>query len=218
MQNIFIVGSAGKVGLRLVKQLTSSGHKVQGLYRHDNQFDLLKDADAKPVKGCLTELSIEQFAAKMLGNDVVVFTAGAGGAGIEVTNLIDGDGLELTVNAAIIAGIRRFILVSVFPEAARNRSMSEGFENYISVKKKADAYLVSTDLDWVILRPGTLTDGKGSGNINAALAITYGPITRDDVAATLAELINQPNVNHKIIELTQGQTPIEQAISKLTSF
>tara|TARA_R110001606_G_scaffold399222_2_gene582376 strand:- start:24947 stop:25606 length:660 start_codon:yes stop_codon:yes gene_type:complete len=217
MQTIFIVGSAGKVGLRLVKKLTSMGHVVKGLYRHDEQSIILKDNGAIPIKGSLTALSVEQLAEKMAGNDVIVFTAGAGGAGIEVTNAIDGAGLELTVNAAKLAGIRRFVLVSVFPEAARNKGLSEGFENYMSVKKTADAYLVSTDLDWVILRPGTLTDEQGSGNIAADLAINYGSVTRDDVAATLAELINQPNVNHKIIELTQGDTPIAEAIEKLAT-
>tara|TARA_R110002153_G_scaffold18021_1_gene62934 strand:+ start:138911 stop:139570 length:660 start_codon:yes stop_codon:yes gene_type:complete len=217
MQTIFIVGSAGKVGLRLVKKLTSMGHVVKGLYRHDEQSIILKDNGAIPIKGSLTALSVEQLAEKMAGNDVVVFTAGAGGAGIEVTNAIDGAGLELTVNAAKLAGIRRFVLVSVFPEAARNKGLSEGFENYMSVKKTADAYLVATNLDWVILRPGTLTDEQGSGNIAADLAINYGSVTRDDVAATLAELINQPNVNHKIIELTQGDTPIAEAIEKLAT-
>ncbi|MFT7413942.1 MAG: nucleoside-diphosphate-sugar epimerase [Methylophagaceae bacterium] len=215
MQNIFIVGSAGKVGLRLVKKLKLLGHVVHGLYRHDKQFSILKNTGAIPIKGNLTTLSEEQLAEKMADNDVVVFTAGAGGAGIEVTNAIDGTGLELTVNAAKRAGIRRFILVSVFPEAARNKGLSARFENYMSVKKTADAYLVATDLDWVILRPGTLSDEQGSGNIAADLAINYGSVTRDDVAATLAELINQPNINHKIIELTQGETPIAQAISKL---
>ena len=215
MQRVFIVGSAGKVGLRLVKQLSVAGHIVKGLYRHDNQFELLNLSGAIPVKGCLAELSVEQLADKMTENDVVIFTAGAGGAGIELTNAIDGNGLELAVNAAKISGIKRFILVSVFPEAARNRNMSKGFENYISVKKRADAYLVSTDLDWLILRPGTLTDEKGSGKISADLAITYGSVTRDDVAATLVSLVNKPDMNHKIIELTQGEIPIDQALSKL---
>lgn len=217
MQTIFIVGSTGKVGLRLVKKLRSMGHVVNGLHRNDQQSSLLKDNGAIPIKGSLTTITVEQLAEKMAGNDVVVFTAGAGGAGIEVTNAVDGTGLELAVNAAKLAGIRRFILVSVFPEAARNKGLSEGFENYISVKKTADAYLVASDLDWVILRPGTLTDEKGSGKINADLAIIYGAVTRDDVATSLAELINQPDVNHKIIELTQGEMPIALAISKLAN-
>lgn len=217
MQTIFIVGSAGKVGLRLVKNLTSMGHIVNGLYRHDEQLTILKEVGAMPVQGSLTAISEEKLAEKMAGNDVIIFTAGAGGASIALTNAIDGAGLELTVNAAKRSGIRRFILVSVFPEAARNKGMSEGFENYMSVKKTADAYLAASELDWVILRPGTLTDEQGSGKIAADLAIPYGSVTRDDVAATLAELVNQPTINHKIIELTQGEMPIAQALSKLTT-
>jgi uncharacterized protein YbjT (DUF2867 family) len=199
MQAIFIVGSAGNVGLRLVKNLTSMVHVVNGLYRHDEQSSLLKDNGGMAIKGSLTGITVEQLAEKMAGNNVVAFTAGAG---IEVTNAIDDTGLELSVNAAILAGIRYFILVSMFPEAARNKGLSEGFENYISVKKVADAYLVTSSLDCVSLRPGTLTDEKGSGKIMATLASIYGSVTRDDVATTLAELINQPDVNNKIIELT----------------
>jgi nucleoside-diphosphate-sugar epimerase len=90
MQSVFIVESTGKVGLRLVKQLSADGHTVQGLYRHDNQIKLLKHCGAIPVKGCLTELSVEQLAAKMDANDVIVFTAGAGGIGMKVTNAVDG--------------------------------------------------------------------------------------------------------------------------------
>jgi hypothetical protein len=40
---------------------------------------------------------------------------------------------------------------------------SEGFENYIRVKKLGDVHLVTTDLDWVIVRPRTLSDEPGTG-------------------------------------------------------
>jgi hypothetical protein len=39
------------------------------------------------------------------------------------------------------AGIRRIILVSVFPEAWRERRMDESFELHIVVKKRVDVEL-----------------------------------------------------------------------------
>lgn len=132
-----------------------------------------------------------------------------------MTNAIDGDGLVLAVAAAMTAGIRRFVLVSAFPEAGRGKAVSETFENYMAVKKRADVHLAATALDWVILRPGTLLDTPGTGKVRAGLAIPYGGIPRADVAAALVEIIEHPEVNRIIIELTQGDTPVAQAVQQL---
>lgn len=215
MSKVFIIGAAGRVGRRLIKQLVGRGHEAIALHRNPEQGSELAALGATSVKGSLLELDPGQMARLMSGIDAVVFTAGAGGAGMDLTNAIDGRGLELAVAATIQAGVRRFILVSAFPDALRGGPVSEGFENYIAVKKRADAYLVGTGLDWVIVRPGTLLDDTGSGKIRADVAIPYGEVSRDDVAATLAELIDQPNVNRIIIELTQGDTPVSDAVRRL---
>lgn len=216
MAKVFIVGGAGKVGKRLVARLVANGHQALALYRSAEQADELAALGATPVAGSLLELDIEGLAALMVGSDVAVFSAGAGGkGGPEMTNAIDGRGLELTMAAARQAGIRRFLLVSVFPEALRDNQMPHGFENYMRVKKQADVHLAESELDWVILRPGTLSDDAGSGKVRAGLAIPYGNVSRDDVAATIVELIDAPQVNRVIIELTEGRTPIADAVRRL---
>ncbi|EPN66573.1 hypothetical protein A245_05950 [Pseudomonas syringae pv. actinidiae ICMP 19096] len=43
----------------------------------------------------------------------------------------------------------------------------------------------------------------------------YGDIPRDDVAAFLAALVDQPQVSRQIIELTEGTTPVELAVKAL---
>ncbi|UCJ14774.1 SDR family oxidoreductase [Pseudomonas sp. MM211] len=215
MSRVFIVGAAGKVGKRLVKRLGTVGHEVIALHRKTEQAQELEALGATTVHGNLTELEASSLAALMAGSDVVVFTAGAGGAGMELTNAIDGKGLETSVAAARLAGVRRFLLVSAFPEAMRGEQTSEGFENYMKVKKSADVHLASSELDWVIVRPGTLLDEPGSGNVHAGLAIPYGEIARDDVAGFLAVLVDKPEITRQIIELTQGRTPIEVAASRL---
>ena len=93
----------------------------------------------------------------------MVFSAGAHGTGLDQTTAIDGRGVERAVEACGIAGIRRFVLVSVFMDAGRARDRSEGFERYMAVKRSADVALAESDLDWVILRPGTLTDSPAAG-------------------------------------------------------
>ncbi|WP_457587630.1 SDR family oxidoreductase [Ensifer canadensis] len=215
MSNVFVVGAAGKVGRRLCRQLSERGHEVIALHRKPEQGPELMALGAKPTSGSLLELEAPALAQLMAGSEAVVFTAGAGGAGMELTNAIDGRGLEVSVEAAALAGIRRFILVSVFPDALRGEEPSAGFENYVVVKKRSEVHLVATILDWVIVRPGTLLDTPGTGKVRADVAIPYGDVPRDDVAATIVELIEQPGVNRTIIELTQGDTVIRDAVHRL---
>lgn len=218
MSKVFIVGGAGKIGRRLAAQLSAKGHIARPLFRHAEQEASLLESGAEPIKGDLTALNVSELAALMNGSDVVVFTAGAGGkGGEEMTNAIDGEGLETAVAAAQQAGISRFLLVSAFPEAGRAKNLSPTFENYMRVKKLADVALAESGLDWVILRPGTLTDEPGSGLVRSGLAIPYGSISRDDVAATLMAIIEQPAVNRIIIELTGGDMAVQDAIKKMAS-
>ncbi|MFH8134514.1 SDR family oxidoreductase [Pantoea osteomyelitidis] len=217
MAKVFIIGAAGKVGLRLTARLTAKGHDVSALHRKPEQAEILTHAGAQPVVGDIQQLQRGELATRLAGHDVVIFTAGAGGAGIELTNAIDGAGLDLAVGAAEQAGVRRFILVSAFPDAARGKATSEGFENYMRVKRLADVRLVSSQLDWVILRPGRLTDEAGSGLIRADLAIPYGDVSRDDVAATLTALVESPAINYQIIELTGGEESIDNALHRLAT-
>ncbi|WP_457320135.1 SDR family oxidoreductase [Stenotrophomonas sp. P5_B8] len=214
MTKVFIVGAAGKVGRHLVEQLAARGHQPLAMHRRAEQAAELTALGGVPVQGDLTGIDAATLATQMRGSEVVVFTAGAGGAGMEVTNAIDGRGLELAVQAAQQANVKRFLLVSAFPEAGRGEALGEGFENYMTVKKRADVYLAASDLDWVILRPGTLSDAPGTGRVTLGPAIAYGDVPREDVAATLVGLVEHPALRHRIIELTQGHVPVDEALDR----
>jgi hypothetical protein len=66
----------------------------------------------------------------MRGADAVVFAAGASGAGPQVADAVDGNGVVLAAAATAAAGVRRFLLVSAFPYAWRDRRMPPEFEHY----------------------------------------------------------------------------------------
>ena len=215
MAHIFIVGGAGQIARLMTPQLIAKGNRVSSLYRHDEQHDQLADLGATPVKGDLTQISVQDMAAMLQDVQTVVFAAGAGGAGPELTKAVDGEGFEKTVAAAKEAGVKRIYLISVFPEAGRNADLGEGFENYMRIKKMADVHLVRSGLEFVIIRPGTLGDDAGTGKVAAGLAVPYGTIQRADVASFMAETIATPQIVNTIIELAPGEDPIPVVVSAL---
>lgn len=219
MTGIFIIGGAGGVGRRLGPMLTARGQGVGAMARRPEQLNAQRAQGVTPVTGDLTSLDAAGLAGLMRGYGAVVFSAGAGGlGGPERTTAVDGEGLEKAVSAAQAAKINRFVLVSVIPDALRGAaSPGERFEHYMQVKRRADNHLAQSGLDWVILRPGTLTDKPGTGKIRAGAAIPYGEVSRDNVATVLAEIIATPSISRRVIEVTDGDTPAPQAISALAS-
>lgn len=211
---IFQIGAAGGVGRRLAPLLIADGHEVAGMHRRPEQADTITATGATPVVGDLIADSVDQLADKFRGYDAVVFSAGAHGTGPEQTTLIDGEGLKKSADAAALAGVERFVLVSVIPDAGRDQQPNPGFEHYMRVKKQADAYLVQTNLDWIIVRPGTLTDPAGSGHVTAAAAVDYGDVARDNVAGFIAAALFS-DLHREIIELVDGETPLADAVDAL---
>lgn len=212
---VFQIGASGNVGRRLSTLLVARGDQATGMHRSPDQASAIEATGATAVLGDLIEDSVDELAAKLAGHDAVVFSAGAHGTGLDKTTLIDGKGLEKAADAARQAGVSRFILVSAFPDSERAGNLGEGFEHYMRVKKTADVYLANSDLDWVIVRPGSLRDEPGTGLVTAGLAIEYGDVSRDNVAAFIDAVLHAPAVNRTIVELTDGDIPITDAVARL---
>lgn len=215
-RRVFQIGAAGGVGRRLTALLTAEGHQVTGMHRADGQDAVIRAAGGTPVTGDLIADPVDALTERIAGSDAVVFSAGAHGTGADKTSAIDGDGLIKAASAASAAGVRRFVLVSVFMDAGRDRPRATGFEHYMAVKRQADVHLAATDLDWLIVRPGTLLDDAGTGRVRAGIAIAYGSIPRDDVAAFLAAVLFRPEINRTAVELVSGDDPVADAIDRLT--
>ncbi|MFI6956607.1 NAD(P)-binding oxidoreductase [Nocardia sp. NPDC050408] len=214
---VFQIGAAGGVGRRLTQFLTAREDAVTGMHRAPAQGETVREGGGLAVIGDLIGDSVDELAQKMRGHDAVVFSAGAHGTGKDKTTLIDGKGLQKAAEAAALAGVPRFVLVSVFPDALRGGEAGDGFEHYIKVKKTAEVYLTRTELDWLIVRPGTLLDTPGTDRVTAGPAVEYGDVHRDDVAAFIDAALHEPRLNRVIVELTSGDTPIAEAVARLTA-
>ena len=95
-------------------------------------------------------------------------------------------------------------------------SGSEAMQPYLFAKARADGRLQESDLDYTIVRPGSLTEEEGAARIEAAETLgRRGEISRDDVARTLAATLEAENTYHKTFEILAGDTPIREALERI---
>ena len=80
------------------------------------------------------------------------------------------------------------------------------------MKKLTDVAVSLSDLDWLVLRPSMLVERAGPGRGARGPAQPHGEIPREDVAATLAELLHEPRIRRQILELDAGETPTALAV------
>jgi uncharacterized protein YbjT (DUF2867 family) len=209
---VFIVGISGAVGGLLAQDLSGRGDSVSGLVRREDQRADLARRSVEAHVGDIGVLGVHALAPLLAGCDALVYAAGSNGGRRAVTDAVDGEGVVKAIEAAWRGGVPRILLVSVLPEAWRERDLEDDEEHYFAVKKLADVTVSQSDLDWLILRPSMLVDRPGTGRVALGPAQLHGEIPREDVAATLAELLHEPRVRRQILELDEGETPIASAV------
>ena len=135
-----------------------------------------------------------------------MFAAGAGpGSGAARKDTMDRGGAVLLADAAELAGVRRYVMVSAMgADAGRTADHDEVFAAYIAAKKAADDDIRARDLDWTILRPGGLTMASGTGLVELAEHTERGQIPREDVAAVLLALLDEPRTAGLSLDLIRG--------------
>ncbi|MGH2959706.1 MAG: NAD(P)H-binding protein, partial [Solirubrobacterales bacterium] len=90
-----------------------------------------------------------------------------------------------------------------------------GFGTYLRAKGQADSDLTQSELDYTIIRPGPLTDDPGTGEITVGPDIERGPVTRDDVAATAAAVLEIDAMIGLTLDLRGGGEPVYLALAEL---
>ena len=188
---------------------------MAGLIRNPDHADDVRAAGGEPVVCDLEAASAADVADAISGADAVVFAAGAGpGSGPARKETMDYAGAAKLIEAARTAGIRRYLMISAM--AADPDAPGDGFAVYLRAKGRADAELAASGLDYTIVRPGRLTNDPGTGRVWLAEKVERGEVTRDDVAAVLAACLSEPATIGRTLELVAGETPVEDAVLRLT--
>ncbi|MGG0049251.1 SDR family oxidoreductase [Bacillus atrophaeus] len=212
---VFLIGANGQIGQRLVGQFQQNGaHTVRAMVRKPEQKEALQASGTEAVIANL-EGSPEEIAAAAKGCDAIVFTAGSGGStGHDKTLLIDLDGAAKAIEAAEIAGIKRFIMISAL-QAHNRENWNESLKPYYAAKHYADKILEASRLTYTIIRPGGLLNETGTGLVSAAADVERGSISRDDVATAVIASLDESNTENQAFDLTAGETPIAEALKNL---
>ncbi|MCP2358700.1 uncharacterized protein YbjT (DUF2867 family) [Nonomuraea thailandensis] len=204
---IIIAGGHGKIALRLAARL---GSGAVGLVRNPAHVADVEATGAEAVVCDLERASVEEVTRIVEGADAVVFAAGAGpGSGAPRKDTVDRGASVLLAEAAERAGVRRFVQISSMgagrpPAPGRD----EVWAAYIKAKTEAEDDLRARDLAWTVLRPGRLTDEPGTGLVRLAPEVPPGAVPRDDVAAVIVALLENPATAGRTLELVSGDTPI----------
>jgi uncharacterized protein YbjT (DUF2867 family) len=218
---VAVAGAHGKVARRLVRLLAARGDDVVGLVRNpDHVADLMADG-ARGIECDLEAATVEELSWAVADCDAVVFAAGAGpGSGVERKETMDRGGAVLLADAAQRAGVRRYLLVSSMGvEDVRDGATPDGVDDvfvaYLRAKLAAEEDLRSRDLDWTVLRPGGLTDDPGRGAVRLEPHVDRGQVPRDDVAAVLVALLDEPGTAGAVLELVAGDEPVADAVRRV---
>src|SRR5690349_3797059 len=166
MTRIAIIGGHGKVALHLSTLLTGEGHSVTSFIRNPDHAADVTATGATPSVLDVENAPTPAIAQALSGHDAVVWSAGAGGGNPDRTYAVDRDAAIRSMDAAGQAGVSRYVMVS-YLGAAKDHGVppDNPFFAYAEAKAAADDYLRSTDLDWTVLGPGTLTDEPATGLI-----------------------------------------------------
>ncbi|SOC53912.1 SDR family oxidoreductase [Ornithinimicrobium cerasi] len=214
---IAIIGGHGKVALRLSPLLREAGHTVDGIIRNPEHAEEVAATGALPVVADVERLGTDELTDLLAGHDLVVWSAGAGGGSADRTYAVDRDAAIRSIDAAVHAGVERYVMVSYFG-AGPDHGVAEHnpFFAYAEAKSAADAHLRDSSLSWVVLAPSGLTLDAATGRIEVALPgsdVEAGQVSRDDVAAVVAAVVGRDDLAGTTIRFNNGGTLIEDALA-----
>jgi uncharacterized protein YbjT (DUF2867 family) len=213
MTRTTIIGGHGKVALRLARLLGRTGHDVTSWVRNPDHVADVEATGATVLVADVERLDLDEMKARLVGQDAVVWSAGAGGGDPARTYAVDRDAAIRSMAAAEAAGVPRYVLVSYFYDRPDHGVPPESsFFPYADAKAAADQHLRTTGLAWTIVGPSRLTDEPGTGRVETGPGVAKASVSRDDVAEVVAQVLETPATAGRTIDFNNGSTPIVEAV------
>ena len=186
---LLVIGATRGIGRRLVELALDEGHSVTALVRDPQRLPISHE-QLVVMTGDILEPESVQYAAE--GQDAVCITIGINPTRKPVT--VFSEGAKNVIEAMTRSGSG--LLICVTGIGAGDSKNHGGFfydkifnplllKTIYADKDRQEALVSSSNLEWIIVRPGFLTNGPQTGTYRALTeleGITAGKISRADVA------------------------------------
>jgi len=201
---ILIIGATGGTGRQLVAQALEAGHQVTALVRNPSKLDIHHER-LTVAKGNVLDFPSVEAAVK--GQQAVLSALGHKRWIIPSTIL--SAGTKNVIRAMETRGVRRFICetsLGVGDSFGRLGLYYTLFTIpvilffYFRDKGRQERYIKESSLDWVIVRPGQLTNGRKRGVYHHGLRVGHWlwtvKISRADVADFMLKQLTDDQYLH----------------------
>lgn len=210
MLNLLIIGGTGKTGRELIKQGLEKGHFITAIVRNP---DKIKNdhQNLKVLKGDV--LIPASFENALKGQDAVLSALGHKRFFIKTTIL--SKGTKNIINAMNAKGIKRFICITSLGINDSRFKLGLYYTLftipiilffYFLDKSKQEKLIMNSGLDWTIVRPGQLTNGKKRTSYKHGSKvgnyILTKMISRASVAHFMLDQLETNDYMHKAVGIT----------------
>ncbi len=206
--HIFIAGASRNLGLEIAKCLAAQKMQVTALLRSRATSTELETRGIKVVTGdALDAAAVE---AAMAGGEpihAVISTIGGLPKDGERSDYLGNKNL---INAAVKAGVQKFILVSSIGSgnsaAALQPQVLETLGPVLIEKEKAENHLIESGMIYTVIRPGGLKSEPATGNgILTEDCRVAGTIHRADVAQLVCQCLVSDAASNKVLSAVDKQ-------------
>lgn len=196
-----LVAGGGGVGIRVTRMLKDMGAWVWMLQRTDERRAEIEEMMAIVTNGDATnDDDVRRVFDEIDDLDAVVSTIG----GTPGDPVADGAGNIKLIEAAAAKGVKRFVLVTSIgtgdSKDAPPDQVYDVLKPVLLEKAKAEEALRGSGMEFVIVRPGGLTNdaATGTGALTESTTVC-GPITREDVASLVSRCVFSDKAANKTL-------------------
>jgi uncharacterized protein YbjT (DUF2867 family) len=191
---VLVLGATGGTGRLLVRDAFEKGHSVVAMVRSKARAGDLPGADI--IEGDVCDEG--DLMRALVGCDAVVSSLGTGVSLFTEVSLLT-DATRALVPAMVRSGVRRLICISalgvgdsrghggfVFDRLFMPLLLRHAYKD----KARQENAIRASSLDWIIVRPGMLTNDPARGSLRAVAdlaGVNGGKVARADVARFVVE-------------------------------
>lgn len=205
-----VIGANGQIGHEFCELAQAAGVPIRAMIRESGQRAWFEERGIETVVADLEG----ELGHAFDGCDQVLFAAGSGPhTGPDKTLLIDLYGAVRATDLAHEKGLARFVMVSAL-RAEDPQAAPEKLRPYMAAKFAADAYLRSSGMPYVILKPGRLINAPATRRVATSLEETGGAntVSRANVAHALLHLVQARDLVNREFHLLDGERAIDEAL------